>query len=251
MHSEMQDRIKRIIDVTLAGGALVVLSPVLALVWLAIRLEDGGPSTYVSKRVGSGYRVFDLYKFRSMYRDADSRMKDLAALNQYAEVAPDAMDVDCSRCHRSGSACSTLLMADRGPICEYHWSHLQKAQAGGVFVKFRNDPRITRVGRFIRKTSLDELPQLVNVLKGDMSLVGNRPLPLYEAQALTRDHSVARFLAPAGLTGLWQVSKRGGSEMSAEERIALDNHYAISRSLKGDLAIMLKTVPALLQSEDV
>ena len=102
-----------------------------------------------------------------------------------------------------------------------------------------------------RKTSLDELPQLVNVLKGDMSLVGNRPLPLYEAQALTKDQSVARFMAPAGLTGLWQVTKRGSADMSAEERIALDNHYATNRSLKGDLAIMLKTVPALLQAEDV
>lgn len=247
----MQDRIKRIIDITLAGGALLALSPILAAVWLAIRLEDGGPSTYTSKRVGAGYRVFDLYKFRSMYRDADQRIAELASLNQYAANEEPDLDTECPDCTRLGSSCSTLLMSDEGPLCENRWMRLRQSKAAGVFVKFKNDPRITRVGRFIRKTSLDELPQLVNVLKGDMSLVGNRPLPLYEAQALTKDDAVARFLAPAGLTGLWQVTKRGSAEMSAEERIALDNRYAQTRSLKGDLTIMLKTVPALLQAEDV
>jgi len=247
----MQDRIKRIIDISLAGGALLALSPVLAAVWLAIRIEDGGPSTYTSKRVGAGYRVFDLYKFRSMYRDADQRMAELASLNQYAGEEASALDASCLECQEKGVACSTLLMSDEGPLCENRWMRIRQSKAAGVFVKFKNDPRITRVGRFIRKTSLDELPQLLNVLKGDMSLVGNRPLPLYEAQALTKDNSVARFLAPAGLTGLWQVTKRGSAEMSAEERIALDNRYAQARSLKGDLTIMLKTIPALLQAEDV
>jgi len=247
----VQDRIKRLIDVALAGGALLTLSPVLAAVWLAIRMEDGGPSTYTSKRVGAGYRVFDLYKFRSMYRDADQRLAELASLNQYAGEDTSALDASCPECQRKGSACSSLLMSDVGPMCEQRWMLMRHVRAAGVFIKFKNDPRITRVGRFIRKTSLDELPQLVNVLKGDMSLVGNRPLPLYEAQALTHDESVGRFLAPAGLTGLWQVTKRGGTTMSAEERIALDNHYAETRSLTGDLTIMLKTVPALLQAEDV
>ncbi len=247
----MQDRIKRIIDIALAGGALLALSPVLAAVWLAIRIEDGGPSTYTSKRVGKGYHVFSLYKFRSMYRDADQRLAELASLNQYAAETTDVIDESCPACQRQGSACSDMLMSDEGPICESRWATIQQSKAAGVFVKFKNDPRITRVGRFIRKTSLDELPQLVNVLKGDMSLVGNRPLPLYEAQALTKDTSIARFMAPAGLTGLWQVTKRGGTEMSAEERIALDNRYATTRSLMGDLTIMLKTVPALLQTEDV
>lgn len=247
----MQDRFKRIIDVTLAGGALLVLSPILAAVWLAIRIEDGGPSTYTSKRVGSGYHVFELYKFRSMYRDADQRMTELASLNQYAGEEAPILDAACPECQQMGVNCSTLLMSDEGALCEHRWMQMCQSRAAGVFIKFKNDPRITRVGRFIRKTSLDELPQLVNVLKGDMSLVGNRPLPLYEAQALTHDASVGRFLAPAGLTGLWQITKRGGTEMSTEERIALDNRYAETRSLKGDLTIMLKTVPALLQAEDV
>jgi lipopolysaccharide/colanic/teichoic acid biosynthesis glycosyltransferase len=115
---------------------------------------------------------------------------------------------------------------------------------GGAFFKLEDDPRITRVGRFLRRTSLDELPQLLNVLRGEMRLVGNRPLPLYEAEALTEDWQRARFLAPAGITGLWQIS--GRSELSERERLALDALYAATRSFRGDLGILLRTVPALL-----
>ena len=99
------------------------------------------------------------------------------------------------------------------------------------FFKISNDPRITKVGRFLRNTSLDELPQLFNVLKGDMSLVGNRPLPLYEAATLTTNECVERFMAPAGITGLWQIKKRGKAEISIEERIELDISYARKASL--------------------
>lgn len=123
--------------------------------------------------------------------------------------------------------------------------------SGAVFVKIANDPRVTRVGRFIRRYSLDELPQLINVLRGEMSLVGNRPLPIYEAEQLTCDEWSARFLAPAGITGLWQVTKRGRANMSAEERIALDIAYAQNHNLSTDLKIILRTFGAVMQEEDV
>jgi lipopolysaccharide/colanic/teichoic acid biosynthesis glycosyltransferase len=118
---------------------------------------------------------------------------------------------------------------------------------GPSFFKINNDPRVTRVGSFLRNSSLDELPQLVNVLLGDMSLVGNRPLPLYEAATLTTNQCAQRFLAPAGITGLWQIKKRGREDMSAEERINLDIDYANKYNFMYDLWIMANTPSALIQ----
>jgi lipopolysaccharide/colanic/teichoic acid biosynthesis glycosyltransferase len=132
-----------------------------------------------------------------------------------------------------------------------HLNQYGENETNGVFFKIRNDPRVTPFGRFIRKTSLDELPQLINVLIGDMSLVGNRPLPLYEAEKLTKDQIAWRFLAPAGITGLWQVTKRGKDNMSPEERIALDMEYAMKNSFWLDMKILFSTVPALIQKEKV
>lgn len=127
----------------------------------------------------------------------------------------------------------------------------QNQYGGGPFVKIQSDPRVTTFGKFLRKTSLDEIPQLLNVIKGDMFLVGNRPLPLYEAIALTNDEIARRFLAPAGLTGLWQITKRGKVDMSEVERIDLDIIYARKHSLLYDLKLLVNTVPALLQKEPV
>ncbi|HEX8333477.1 MAG TPA: sugar transferase [Segetibacter sp.] len=119
------------------------------------------------------------------------------------------------------------------------------------FFKIKNDPRVTRLGAFLRNTSLDELPQLFNVLKGDMSIVGNRPLPLYEAHTLITNNYAERFIAPAGITGLWQIMKRGKEEMSVEERINLDINYAQKNSLLFDLWIIFKTPLALFQKTNV
>lgn len=128
-----------------------------------------------------------------------------------------------------------------------HLNQYTAEQQGPLFIKIDNDPRITKVGILLRKTSLDELPQLLNVLLGDMSLVGNRPLPLYEAATLTTDEWAKRFMAPAGLTGLWQIKKRGKKEMSVEERIQLDIEYADKYNFLHDLWIMANTPTALFQ----
>jgi lipopolysaccharide/colanic/teichoic acid biosynthesis glycosyltransferase len=132
-------------------------------------------------------------------------------------------------------------------------SHMNQYQGKDmpVFFKVNNDPRVTRIGAFLRNTSLDELPQLFNVLTGDMSMVGNRPLPLYEASALTTNEWAERFVAPAGITGLWQVRKRGQADMSVEERINLDIDYAKRYNMMMDLKIILQTPKVLIQDSNV
>ena len=124
-------------------------------------------------------------------------------------------------------------------------------EGGARFFKIVGDPRVTRFGNLLRNTSLDELPQLINVLKGDMSIVGNRPLPLYEAATLTTNEWAERFMAPAGITGLWQIKKRGRADMSAQERIHLDISYARRSNLVYDLWILANTPGALIQKTDV
>lgn len=147
---------------------------------------------------------------------------------------------------------SMYTNADQQLAGLWHLNQYNGGDSCAVFIKLAGDPRVTRVGRFIRKYSIDELPQLINVLRGEMSLVGNRPLPLYEAQQLTCDAWSARFLAPAGLTGLWQVTKRGRNDMSAEERIQLDISYSQQNaSLWRDLKIVFKTFNAFIQKEAV
>ncbi len=244
---------KRVLDILISVTALVILSPILLAAVVAVRLESKGPAFFVSKRVGEGYKIFNMIKFRTMYPDADKRLAEVAHLNQYDKKESDMPTVDaaCSHCAKLGRFCSPIMIADGEMRCERSIQALKDAQQGSAFLKISNDPRITRVGHFLRKTSIDELPQLINVLKGDMSIVGNRPIPLYEAQLLTKDGAVARFMAPAGLTGLWQVSKRGKADMSEQERIDLDNEYANNHNLLLDTQIILKTIPALLQSENV
>lgn len=243
---------KRTFDVLAAGGALLLLSPVLLLVALLIKLDSPGPVFYVSKRVGSGYKVFNFLKFRTMKVGADKELKNLDHLNQYAEgerYQPHDLH-QCCDCAALGHACSPLLVVDDREICEAQ--HLRmKSEGSSSFVKLANDPRVTRLGRFLRNTSIDELPQLWNIFRGDMSVVGNRPLPLYEAEQLTTDEWSQRFLAPAGLTGLWQVKKRGKADMSEEERKQLDNEYARTYSFWSDMKLILGTIPALLQKADV
>ena len=133
-------------------------------------------------------------------------------------------------------------------------THIKKKneEIQNAFVKIENDPRVTKVGAFIRKYSIDELPQLFNILRGDMSIVGNRPLPLYEAERLTADDCIDRFIAPAGLTGLWQVEERGkGGDMSAEERKQLDIRYGQTYNFSLDMKIIFRTLTAFVQKDNV
>jgi lipopolysaccharide/colanic/teichoic acid biosynthesis glycosyltransferase len=201
---------KRAFDILVSGVALLFAFPIMLIIAIAIKIESRGPIFYISKRAGSGYKIFNFLKFRSMRVGADKELAKLAHLNQY---------------------------------------NSDPAHAGtkSVFFKLQDDPRITRLGKFLRNTSLDELPQLINVLRGDMSIVGNRPLPLYEAQQLTKEQCAMRFMTAAGITGLWQVTKRGKKDLSEEERIELDVQYAKNNSFSKDMSLILKTLPALTQ----
>jgi lipopolysaccharide/colanic/teichoic acid biosynthesis glycosyltransferase len=235
---------KRAFDIAFAGTFLLVASPVLAVIALLIRLDSKGPIIYKSKRVGRGYQVFDFLKFRTMKVNADHLVKDMKELNQYQSEAQ-------AEAFQSAKTNEQLIDAMGNPIDEETFLAQKKANQAGAFFKVMNDPRITPIGKFLRATSLDELPQFVNVLRGDMSIIGNRPLPLYEAEQLTTDQWAGRFLAPAGITGLWQVEKRGKADMSETERKELDNHYMRKQSFLFDMTILARTVPALMQKENV
>src|SRR6185437_6841258 len=137
---------KRLIDIFISGTMLLLLSPIMLAIVIAIKLSSKGPIIYKSKRVGTGYKVFNFYKFRSMRTDADKLLVELSTQNQYA---------------------------------------IENEGTKVAFVKIKDDPRVTKLGNFLRNSSLDELPQLFNILLGNMSLVGNRPLPVYEAEMLT------------------------------------------------------------------
>ncbi|MBC7388292.1 MAG: sugar transferase [Opitutaceae bacterium] len=246
---------KRAFDILFSLGVIVAISPVLLTVAAIIRLSSKGPIVYKSKRVGSNYRIFDFYKFRSMYTDADQKLHSLAKTNNQYASKKKAKEQDvsgkCAECIANNEDCKSLMYFDDIAVCEKIYIQNKKDSSGQAFMKISNDPRITPIGHFLRNSSIDELPQLFNVLLGDMSIVGNRPLPLYEAEKLTTDQQSLRFLAPAGITGLWQVSKRGQKEMSEDERMELDNIYAKNHSLLFDIKIILKTFPALLQKDNV
>ena len=260
---------KRLFDIFFSGLAIIILSPIFILTAIAIKLESKGPVLFKSKRVGTNYTIFDFLKFRSMYTDAEDRLRELSKTNnQYAEkeeedehktiTAPlgaeaeqDMLDMGMES-EMMISDEEIMLIGDDFVVAESDFNRQKEEEINNAFVKIENDPRITKVGKFIRKYSIDELPQLFNILKGDMSIVGNRPLPLYEAERLTADSSIDRFMAPAGLTGLWQVEERGkGGNMSAEERKQLDITYGQTYNFMLDMKIIFRTLFAFVQKENV
>jgi exopolysaccharide biosynthesis polyprenyl glycosylphosphotransferase len=189
--------VKRAFDFVGATVLLIVFSPALLLIALAVRLSSRGPVVYRSERPGIGGEPFSCMKFRTMRSGADQEQLELEQLNE----------------------------------------------ASGALFKIRDDPRLTAVGRLLRRYSLDELPQLINVLRGEMSLVGPRPLPLRDFEKLEDWHK-KRYLVLPGITGLWQVS--GRSELDFDDLVRLDFLYLERWSVSLDLTILLKTVPAVL-----
>ncbi|MEM6800264.1 MAG: sugar transferase [Bacteroidota bacterium] len=246
---------KRMFDILVSAGLLLLFSPILLLIALVIKLESKGPVFYVSKRAGTGYKVFNFYKFRSMFSGSENQLDTVMHLNQYNSIEDKismASHEHCIHCIVEGKSCTSPLMINGKQMCEKTYKKIQDADGRrSSFVKIKNDPRITPFGQILRNTSLDEIPQLINVLRGDMSIVGNRPLPLYEAEQLTTDYWAKRFLAPAGITGLWQVKRRGKAYMSEEERKRMDVAYADNASFWNDVKIVIQTIPALLQRKSV
>ena len=258
---------KRLFDIIVAALSIIILSPVFILTAIAIKMESKGPVLFRSKRVGTNYTIFDFLKFRSMYVDAEHQLKELskdhnqykdsedpkstitAPLGDQAEMAMMDMGMESEMMISDEEI---MLVGDDFVVAESDFNKQKEEEINNAFVKIEDDPRITKVGKFIRKFSIDELPQLFNILKGDMSIVGNRPLPLYEAEKLTADASIDRFMAPAGLTGLWQVEERGrGGAMSAEERKQLDITYGQTYNFLLDMKIILKTFTAFKQKGNV
>jgi lipopolysaccharide/colanic/teichoic acid biosynthesis glycosyltransferase len=208
---------KRCLDVILAGVLFILLLPLIVLIIVLIKLDSKGPAIFAQERVGAKrqwmgrqaiwiVQNFTIYKFRSMVQNADSSLHE-AYIRDFVEGRAQA-----------------------------------SPETGGKF-KLTNDPRITRIGRFLRKFSLDELPQLLNVLLGDMSLVGPRPVPPYEVAGYRNGHH-KRLAALPGITGYWQVKGRG--RVSFEEMIRMDVEYIRDASLLLDLKILVLTIPAVL-----
>ena len=260
---------KRAFDIFFSLLGIIILSPVFIATAIAIKLESKGPVIFKSKRVGTNYTIFDFLKFRSMYTDAEQRLKEIAKTsNQYALDKPEGSFVASSlplgdEAEKNVSAINmgaemmisddeVMLVGDDYVVSETEFNREKEEDNNNAFVKIENDPRVTKVGKFIRKYSIDELPQLFNILRGDMSIVGNRPLPLYEAEKLTADANIDRFMAPAGLTGLWQVEERGkGGNMSAEERKQLDIYYGRNYNFMMDMKIIFRTLTAFIQKDNV
>jgi exopolysaccharide biosynthesis polyprenyl glycosylphosphotransferase len=190
---------KRALDLAASLALLLALLPLIAVIAIAIKLESRGPVFFRQPRVGRAHQMFGIFKFRSMYADAEARKREYAALNE----ADD-----------------------------------------GVMFKIRYDPRITRVGRLLRRLSLDELPQLFNVVTGDMSLVGPRPLIAAETDALNSEWQTRRLDLRPGMTGPWQI--QGRSETPFQEMVRLDYQYVAGWSLARDIEILLATIPAVL-----
>ena len=193
--------VKRISDVVLATIGLILLLPIFIIIGLAIKIESKGPVFFKHTRIGKNGLIFKMYKFRTMYENAEDKIK---------EFTPEQMK---------------------------EWKENYK---------LTNDPRITKMGKFLRKTSLDEIPQLINILKGDLSLIGPRPIIKEELEKYKENKEKFLSVKP-GLTGYWAAN--GRSNTSYEERIKMELYYVDNMSMKLDIKIFLKTILSVVKKE--
>ncbi len=204
LRSRRAKTVKRSIDLLLSVVGTIAISPILLLIVLAIKIDSPGPAVYRARRLGRNGKVFDCFKFRSMHRDADAKLKE-------------------------------VLDADSVLRVEFEATH-----------KIKDDPRVTKIGQFLRRTSLDELPQLFNVIIGEMSLVGPRPIVNAEIVRYGEIYSTYKHVRP-GMTGYWQVN--GRSDTSYSERVGMDNFYVTNWSPWLDLVILLQTIWVVLRGK--
>lgn len=191
---------KRVMDVVLSSVALVVFSPIFLITAVAIKLEDNGPVFFAQLRAGKDLKPFNIYKFRSMYINADEKLNEMMKNNE---------------------------------------------QTGHAF-KIKNDPRITKVGKVIRRFSIDELPQLINIIKGEMSIVGPRPLLQFQMEECNT-YEKQRLIVKPGLTCYWQIG--GRANIKWEEWVELDLDYIEDMGLWTDIKMIIRTIPAVVDSE--
>lgn len=197
-----EQMLKRAMDIIISIVAIIIASPIMLIAAVAVKLDSPGPIIFAQNRVGQNGRTFKLYKFRSMYIDAEERKKELLAQNEIQ---------------------------------------------GGVMFKMKNDPRVTKVGKFIRKTSIDELPQLFNVLKGSMSLVGTRP-PTLDEVAKYKKGQWRRISIKPGITGMWQVSGRSNID-DFDKIVELDLKYIDNWTIWLDIKILFKTIGVIFKND--
>ena len=235
--SAAYQRAKRALDVAVSLTALIVLSPLLLLVAALIRLTSPGPALYRQRRVGRGGRIFTMYKFRSMYHDADHSLHRQA----YARFVSG---------HGGSGKVDRTTLATQAPH-QMRWRGPETGVSGpvkrcwGRVVRALapEDPRITPVGALIRRASIDELPQLINVLQGDMSLVGPRPPIPYEVRLYSPRH-LGRLAVTPGVTGVWQIYGRG--RVPFEHMVDMDLEYIDYRTFWLDLKLLVLTIPTVL-----
>lgn len=237
---------KRTLDILVSALVLIVLSPVLLIAALVIVMTSRGPALFRQQRVGEGGRIFTMYKFRSMYVNADHSLHR-ATYAQFVEGKGGNGKVTKESMRLVGLTPITddEDAGDETPLAERRRGIIRRQLHRLRPLLHADDPRITPVGAIIRVTSIDELPQLFNVLLGDMSLVGPRPPIPYEVRMYRRKHLLRLAIQP-GVTGIWQV--HGRNKVSFEQMVDMDIEYIRTRTFWLDLKLLIKTVPAVIAS---